>query len=68
MIESFVYVAWIGGQVLYWFFLRHQTELLGKEYWQELRSFTLLDAYRSRRHDPRIRCNMALAELEPKRS
>jgi len=67
MIESFVYVAWIGGQVLYWFFLRHQTELLDKEYWQQLRSLTLLDVHRSR-HNPRIRCNMVLAEFEPKRT
>jgi hypothetical protein len=26
--------AWIGGQALYWHFLRHQTELLSKEYWR----------------------------------
>jgi hypothetical protein len=26
--------AWIGGQALYWLFLRHPTELIGKEYWR----------------------------------
>jgi hypothetical protein len=26
--------AWIGGQALYWLFLRHQTEPIGKEYWR----------------------------------
>lgn len=34
MIESFLYGAWIGGQALYWLFLRHQTELLSEEYWR----------------------------------
>jgi hypothetical protein len=34
MIESFLYGAWIGGQALYWLFLRHQTEFLGEEYWR----------------------------------
>jgi hypothetical protein len=37
MIESFFYGAWIGGQAVYWFFLRHQTALLGEEYWQMLK-------------------------------
>jgi hypothetical protein len=36
MIESFVYGTWIGGQVLYWFFLRPQTDLLGLVYWDAL--------------------------------
>jgi hypothetical protein len=36
MIESFVYGTWIGGQVLYWFFLRPQTHLLGLLYWPAL--------------------------------
>jgi hypothetical protein len=36
MIESFVYGTWIGGQVLYWFFLRPQTHLLGLVYWEAL--------------------------------
>jgi hypothetical protein len=36
MIESFVYGTWIGGQVLYWFFLRHQTHVLGTLYWEAL--------------------------------
>jgi hypothetical protein len=34
MIESFLYGTWIGGQVLYWFFLRHQTRVHGKLYWE----------------------------------
>jgi hypothetical protein len=36
MIESFLYGTWIGGQVFYWFFLRHQTHLLGALYWEAL--------------------------------
>jgi len=36
MIESFLYGTWIGGQVFYWFFLRHQTRLLGTLYWEAL--------------------------------
>ncbi len=36
MIESFLYGTWIGGQVLYWFFLRPQTHLLGILYWEAL--------------------------------
>jgi hypothetical protein len=36
MIESFLYGTWIGGQVLYWFFLRRQTHLLGILYWEAL--------------------------------
>jgi len=34
MIESFLYWAWIGGQAVYWFFLRYQTEILGEECWR----------------------------------
>jgi hypothetical protein len=34
MIESFLYGAWIGGQALYWLFLKHQTEFIGDEYWR----------------------------------
>jgi hypothetical protein len=37
MIESFLCGTWIGGQVFYWFFLRHQTHLLGALYWEALR-------------------------------
>ena len=44
MIESFFYGAWIGGQAVYWFFLRHQTALLGEEYWQMLKNATHADA------------------------
>jgi len=40
MIESFFYGAWIGGQAVYWFFLRHQTALRGEEYWQMLKNAT----------------------------
>ncbi len=36
MIESFLYVTWIGGQLFYWLFLRHQTRLLGALYWEAL--------------------------------
>jgi hypothetical protein len=36
MVESFVYGTWIGGQILYWFFLRHQTHVLGTLYWEAL--------------------------------
>ena len=36
MIESFLCGTWIGGQVFYWFFLRHQTHLLGTLYWEAL--------------------------------
>lgn len=34
MIESFLYGTWIGGQILYWFFLRYQTQLHGALYWE----------------------------------
>jgi hypothetical protein len=34
MIESFLYGTWIGGQVLYWFFLKHQTQAHGARYWE----------------------------------
>ena len=34
IIESFLYGAWIGGQALYWLFLKHQTEFLREEYWR----------------------------------
>jgi hypothetical protein len=36
MIESFVYGTWIGGQALYWFFLRRQTQVRGTEFWEAL--------------------------------
>ena len=36
MIESFIYATWIGGQALYWFFLRYQTQLYGALYWEAL--------------------------------
>jgi len=36
MIESFLYLTWIGGQAVYWLFLRLQTETLGDQYWQAL--------------------------------
>jgi hypothetical protein len=36
MIERFLYWAWIGGQVLYWLFLRHQTHAYGTLYWEAL--------------------------------
>jgi hypothetical protein len=44
MIESFLYGAWIGGQALYWLFLRHRTEFLGEEYW---RTFLLISRNRT---------------------
>jgi hypothetical protein len=34
MIESFLYGTWIGGQALYWLFLKCQTELLCQECWR----------------------------------
>lgn len=36
MVESFVYGTRIGGQVLYGFFLRHQTYVLGTLSWEAL--------------------------------
>ena len=36
--------AWIGGQALYWLFLRHQTEFFGDEYW---RMFLLISRNRT---------------------
>ena len=36
MIESFLYGTWIGGQALYWFFLKHQTQVYGARYWEAL--------------------------------
>ncbi len=33
MIESFLYVTWIGGQALFWLILKYQTEILGEECW-----------------------------------
>jgi hypothetical protein len=44
MIETFLYGAWIGGQALYWLFLRDQTESLGEEYW---RMFLLISRNRT---------------------
>jgi hypothetical protein len=44
MIESFFYGAWIGGQAVYWFFFRHQTAVLGEEYWQMLKNAAYADA------------------------
>jgi len=32
MIERFLYLTVIGGQALYWFFLRHQTHAYGTLY------------------------------------
>jgi hypothetical protein len=43
MIESFLYGTWICGQVLYWFFLRPQTALLGEECWRMLNILTCRD-------------------------
>ena len=34
MIESFLYGTWIGGQLLYWFILKDQTEMLSTECWR----------------------------------
>ena len=34
MIESFVYGTWIGGQVLYWFFLKHLTQDCRPRFWE----------------------------------
>jgi hypothetical protein len=31
---TFLYCTWIGGQVLYWLFLRHQTHVQGTLYWE----------------------------------
>jgi|HubBroStandDraft_6_1064221.scaffolds.fasta_scaffold46685_2 hypothetical protein len=36
MIESFLYWTWICGQVLYWFFLRHETAICTEESWRML--------------------------------
>jgi len=36
MIESFLYGTWIGGQVLYWFFLEHLTQDCGARFWEAL--------------------------------
>lgn len=34
MIETFLYGTWIGGQVLYWFFLKYQTQVYGARFWE----------------------------------
>jgi hypothetical protein len=34
MIESFIWAALIFGKVLYWFFLRRQTEVICETYWE----------------------------------
>ena len=34
MIESFLSGTWIGGQALYWLFLRRQTHVHGTLYWE----------------------------------
>ena len=34
MIESFLYGTWIGGQVLYWLFLKYQTQVYGARFWE----------------------------------
>jgi hypothetical protein len=34
MIESFLYGTWIGGQALYWLYLKQQTEILGEACWR----------------------------------
>lgn len=34
MIESFLYTTRMGGQALYWLFLKYQTEILGEECWR----------------------------------
>jgi hypothetical protein len=36
LLESFLYGSWIGGQTLFWFFLKHQTEIREKQYWEAL--------------------------------
>jgi hypothetical protein len=34
MIEPFLYWTWIGGQAVYWLFLKYQTEILDEECWR----------------------------------
>jgi hypothetical protein len=34
MIESFIWATSVFGQVLYWFFLRYQTEVICEAYWK----------------------------------
>jgi hypothetical protein len=34
MIESFIWATSILGQILYWSFLRYQTEVICEEYWK----------------------------------
>jgi hypothetical protein len=34
MIDFFFWGPWIFGQVLYWSFLRYQTEVVSDEYWK----------------------------------
>jgi hypothetical protein len=36
MIESFLYGTRVGGQVLYWFFLKHQKQAEGARCWEAL--------------------------------
>jgi hypothetical protein len=67
MIESFLYGTWICGQVLYWFFLRHETALLGEECWRMLNILTCRDVQRGERH-PGIRSALQLSEFETRRS
>lgn len=50
MIESFLCATWIGGQVLYWSFLKHQTALQGEEYWRMLKSLIRADFRCGYRH------------------
>jgi hypothetical protein len=63
VIESFLYGTWIGGQVLYWFFLKQQTALLGEEYWQMLNRL-IYPGVRSEYCHPGSRCAIQLAEFE----
>ena len=67
MIESFLYGTWICGQVLYWFFLRPQTALLGEECWRMLNILTRRDIQHGIR-PPGMRSAIPLAEFEAPRS
>jgi hypothetical protein len=64
MIQSFFYGTWICGQVLYWFFLRHQTALLREEYWRMLNIF----AFRAPCKDLVVQPSAVPAEFKTPRS
>ena len=66
MIESFLYGTWIGGQVLYWFFLKSHTALGDEECWWMLNGLAYRDV-QSGYLRPGARSTMRLEESEAHR-